>query len=87
MLYPRYIYRHSQSTGDDTYFDLSQRMDNIILLHIDFDDMTYPSFEMVERITIIDAVGFVGGTIGIFTGFSVLSIIEIFSYIHKNLIR
>ena len=79
LLYPKYSYRFERDAEGGAY--LPARMDNIILLFIDFDDWRYPALETVERITFADAVGFIGGTIGIFTGFSIVSIFEMIRHI------
>ena len=44
---------------------------------------TYDEVEKDEKVTTMAAVGLIGGTMGLFTGFSILSGIEIIYYLAK----
>ena len=87
VLNPSYHLRTKRSKVEDivVYSDLPTRMDNMILIYVDFDDWHYTLVETVERITLSDAVGFIGGTIGIFTGFSIMSLIDLAAMFWKIL--
>ena len=51
--------------------------------HIYFDTATYDEIVMDVSYTLEDQLGVVGGTMGLFTGFSILSGVEILYYIIK----
>ena len=44
---------------------------------------TFDEIEKDDRVTTEAALGLIGGTMGLFTGFSILSGVEIFYYIIK----
>ena len=48
-----------------------------------FDSSTYDEIEKDVKVTLEAAVGLVGGTMGLFTGFSILSAVEIIYYLAK----
>ena len=50
---------------------------------IHFATSTYDEIEEDEKVTTIAAVGLIGGTMGLFTGFSILSGVEIIYYLAK----
>ena len=47
---------------------------------------TYDNIERDVRVTTEAALGLIGGTMGLFTGFSILSGVEIFYYLSKSII-
>ena len=47
---------------------------------------TYDEIEKDEKVTTEAALGLIGGTMGLFTGFSILSGVEIIYFILKNLL-
>jgi hypothetical protein len=47
------------------------------VVQIDLDTATYDQIENDVRITLEAALGLIGGTMGLFTGFSILSGVEI----------
>ena len=47
---------------------------------------TYDNIERDVKVTTEAALGLIGGTMGLFTGFSILSGVEIFYYLSKSII-
>ena len=56
-------------------------------MKIYFDTPTYDIIEKDAKITVETVVSSVGGTLGLFTGFSILSGIEIIYFFGKFLVR
>ena len=50
-----------------------------------FDTATYVDIERDRKVTLEAQLGLIGGTMGLFTGFSILSAVEIIYYIVKVL--
>ena len=55
------------------------------MIQIYFDTATYDEIERDVKVTINSQLGLIGGTMGLFTGFSILSAVEIIYYIVKVL--
>ena len=53
------------------------------VIQIYFDTATYDEIEKDVKVTMESALGLIGGTMGLFTGFSILSGIEIIYYTLK----
>ena len=53
------------------------KMENLVLLYLDFDQQEYKSTEKRIRVSFTEKVGFIGGTFGLFTGFSLPLVIDI----------
>ena len=53
------------------------------VIHIYFDTATYDEIERDVKITINAQLGLIGGTMGLLTGFSILSGVEIIYYLAK----
>jgi hypothetical protein len=51
--------------------------------HIYFDTATYDTIEKNEKVTFEDQLGVIGGTMGLLTGFSILSAVEIVFFVIK----
>ena len=57
---------------------------NIIqMVNIHLDTATYDEVEKAEKVTVEAALGLIGGTMGLFTGFSILSGVEIVYFLAK----
>ena len=56
---------------------------DLYVVQIDFDTATYDQIERDVQITIESSVGLVGGTMGLFTGFSILSGVETIYFMAK----
>ena len=54
---------------------------DFILIH--FDTTTYDQIERDKKITLEGQLGLIGGTMGLLTGFSILSGVEILYYLAK----
>ena len=52
-------------------------------MHIFFDSPTFDKVQKDAKVTLVGALGLIGGTMGLFTGFSILSGIEILYYLAK----
>ncbi len=63
------------------------RTSNLHLVTIYFDTPTFDTIEKDAKVTLESVVGSVGGTLGLFTGFSVLSAVEILYFLIKFLLR
>ena len=55
--------------------------------HLYFDTATFDEIERDAKNSFEDQLGVVGGTMGLFTGFSILSGIEILFYLGKGFLR
>ena len=55
------------------------------LVNIHLSTATYDNIEKDEKVTTEAALGLIGGTMGLFTGFSILSGIEIIFHVCKFL--
>ena len=53
------------------------------MIQIYFDTATYDEIERDVKVTINGQLGLIGGTMGLLTGFSILSAVEIIYYIAK----
>ena len=53
------------------------------MIEIYFDTGTYDSIERDVKVTINAQLGLIGGTMGLLTGFSILSAVEIIYYLAK----
>ena len=56
---------------------------NLQVVHIFFDSPTFDKVQKDAKVTLVGALGLIGGTMGLFTGFSILSGIEILYYLAK----
>ena len=56
------------------------------MVQIYFDTATYDEIERDVKVTINAQLGLIGGTMGLLTGFSILSAVEIVYYIGKLLL-
>ena len=81
-----YGYLGSFSTLDDF---LKAKMSKTSLVHINFEESEVLSLTKDVKVTFADMVGNIGGTLGVFIGFSFLglldSLIELFQYLHTRL--
>ena len=57
------------------------------LVHIFFDTASYDKIERDKKIKFEGQLSLVGGTMGLLTGFSIISGVEIFYFVTKFLIR
>ena len=55
------------------------------MIQIYFDTATYDEIERDVKVTINAQLGLIGGTMGLLTGFSILSAVEIIYYLYKAL--
>ena len=53
------------------------------MIHIYIDTATYDEIERDVKVTINAQLGLIGGTMGLLTGFSILSFVEIIYYLAK----
>ena len=53
------------------------------MVNIHLDTATYDEVEKAEKVTVEAALGLIGGTMGLFTGFSILSGVEIVYFLAK----
>ena len=53
------------------------------LVHIYFDTATFDEIKRDKKITLTGQLGLIGGTMGLLTGFSILSAVEIFYFAIK----
>ena len=53
------------------------------LVQIFFDTATYDEIEKDVKVTLVAQLGLIGGTMGLLTGFSILSGVEIIYYLIK----
>ena len=53
------------------------------VVHIYFDTATYDNIERDVKVTLNAQLGLIGGTMGLLTGFSILSGVEIIYYLAK----
>ena len=81
-----YGYLGSFDTLDDF---LKAKMSKTSLVHINFEESEVLSLTKDVKVTFADMVGNIGGTLGVFIGFSFLglldSLIELFQYLHTRL--
>ena len=63
------------------------RTSNLHLVNIYFYTPTFDRIEKDAKVTVESVVASVGGTLGLFTGFSVLSAVEILYFLGKFLFR
>ena len=56
---------------------------NLDIIHVFFDTATFDEIERDVRNTIENQLSAIGGTMGLFTGFSILSGVEILYYLAK----
>ena len=63
----------------------SSKTYNPQLVRIYFDTATYVEIEKDRKVTLEAQLGLIGGTMGLLTGFSILSAVEIIYYIYKAL--
>ena len=61
-------------------FPASPKEDNIYFIEIFFDTSTYDEVEQDKKMTLEAQLGLIGGTMGLLTGFSILSGVEIIYY-------
>ena len=62
---------------------LEGRLRNLALLYIDFDKQEYVNRRLVLRVTAADMISALGGTLGLFTGFSFLAMVDVGFWICK----
>ena len=55
------------------------------MVEIFFDTATYTEIEKDRKVTLEAQLGVIGGTMGLFTGFSILSAVEIIYYLSRLL--
>ena len=55
------------------------------MVEIFFDTATYTEIEKDRKVTVGAQLGVIGGTMGLFTGFSILSAVEIIYYLARAL--
>lgn len=55
--------------------------DESLDLIVVFGELRYTEISQVPKMTVFDLIGSIGGTLGIFVGFQILSIIEIFQFV------
>ena len=60
---------------------------NLHMVNIHISSPTFDKIEKDSRVTVESVISFVGGTLGLFTGFSILSGIEIIYFLGKFLFR
>ena len=53
------------------------RARNLVLLFIDFSKQTYKKKKLVLRVTFADMLSSLGGTLGLFTGFSIIALVDV----------
>ena len=57
--------------------DVTMKYTPMMLIHIYFDTETFDMIERDVKMTLPGILGLIGGTMGLFTGFSILSAVEI----------
>ena len=62
------------------HFPASPKEDEIYFIEIFFDTSTYDAVEQDKKMTLEAQLGLIGGTMGLLTGFSILSGVEIIYY-------
>ena len=60
---------------------------SVELVHIFFDTASYDEIERDKKIKFEGQLSLIGGTMGLLTGFSIISGVEIFYFVTKFLIR
>ena len=65
------------------HFPASPKEDEIYFVEIFFDTSTYDEVEQDKKMTLEAQLGLIGGTMGLLTGFSILSGVEIIYYAIK----
>ena len=70
---------------DDYNFNLCKRITNNdkIRITVELEGWTYTKLKRSLRMTTTDKLGSIGGTLGLFSGFSLLAIIEIIHWVGK----
>ena len=63
------------------HFPASPKEDEIYFVEIFFDTSTYDKVEQDKKMTLEAQLGLIGGTMGLLTGFSILSGVEIVYYV------
>lgn len=66
---------------DRSQVTYEQLKENILAINVYFTDMKYTSIEELEKMSFVDLVSAVGGTLGLFIGMSFLSFFEILDVI------
>ena len=64
---------------------LDGRARNLALLYIDFDKQEYLSKRLVVRVTLADMISALGGTLGLFTGFSIVALVDVCFWCHSTM--
>lgn len=61
--------------SEDTPIDIST-----LSLTVVFSDLTYNEITQIPKMTVFDLIGSIGGTLGVFIGFQIMSLMEIFQF-------
>ena len=65
--------------------DLSDRINNIAILYIDFDRSHYTVRRKIKRMTFANMLSSFGGVLGLFTGFSVVGLLDLFFWAKEGI--
>ena len=65
--------------------DIQSRMDNIAMLYINFEDEIYFSKRKVLRLSFFDKVSAIGGNLSLFSGFSLMTLVDMGIWMWKKI--
>ena len=76
------------STSDSTRFKTARKPYHALqVVQIYFDTATYDEIVKDVSVTLADQLGVIGGTMGLFAGFSFLSAVEVIYFLVKNSLK
>ena len=76
------------STSDSTKFKTTRKPYHALqVVQIYFDTATYDEIVKDVSVTLADQLGVIGGTMGLFAGFSFLSAVEVIYFLVKNSLK
>ena len=76
------------STSDSTKFKTTRKPYHALqVVQIYFDTATYDEIVKDVSVTLADQIGAIGGTMGLFAGFSFLSAVEVLYFLVKYLLK
>ncbi|XP_023332910.1 uncharacterized protein LOC111704798 [Eurytemora carolleeae] len=64
---------------------IKQRAVNLVSVWLDFQDNFFVKEHLIERVSIGDKISSIGGTLGLFLGFSFLSVVDIVYWVIKTI--
>ena len=79
--FPSIFYYERLTEMYSANFTSKLNKENHLALNIYYDSMSYTTFDEIPKLNLIDLISNIGGTLGLLTGASFLSIVEIFEII------